>query len=651
MNHDSGGRGPGPYWTPTREQRDGSRVMMFARAHGLTSYPDLVARSQRDPDWFWAAAATDLGLEFGVPYRQVYDATAGPAGTTWFTGGRLNLAWNCVGRWAESSPDCVAVVGAGESGVTAQVTYGELWSCVRRFAAGLAERGVRAGDRVALYLPMGVEAVVASHACALLGAVQVPLFTGLAAPAIRERLVDAEVAAVVTTTEMTRKGSAVPLAATVVKALEAGAACTVVVDVRPGTVLPDDTRAVAWSVVGASEPLEQVPLHDSEHPYLLAYTSGTTGRPKGIVHATGGFLTKIAAEAAYQTDIGPTDRLVWFTDLGWLMGIWSIVGCHANGAGVVMFEGVPTTTPDQIWEVCEQTGVTVLGLSPSLVRSLSDPARTAAAGHDLSALRILASTGEAWDDESYRWFAETVGTGRLPVINFSGGTEVGACFLSCSPAHPIKLGSVGLPSLGMAVDVVDAEGVTVPVGEGELVCRQPWPGMTRGIWRDPARFAQSYWSQHPGLWTHGDVVVRDADGDWFVRGRSDDTLNVGGKRIGPAELESVILAHPGVREVAVVAVSDPLKGHTPWAFCVLADPLGPSAHVLQLELIASLRREVGPAFVPSRFLYVDRLPKTKSHKVVRRVLRAIADGDGPGDLSGLAEPGVVTRIASMVGPR
>ncbi|GAA3546854.1 AMP-binding protein [Nocardioides daeguensis] len=640
-----------PFWSPSREQRDGSRVMALARAHGVASYPELVARSQRDPDWFWTAAVEDLGLQFGTPFIEVQNNAAGPSRTTWFTGGRLNLAWNCVGRWAESSPDRVAVVAADEDGVMEHVTYADLWARVRRFAAGMAARGIGAGDRVGLCLPMGVAAVVASHACALLGAVQVPLFTGLAAPAIRERLVDAQVRAVVTVTEMRRKGSPVRLAAAVVAAMSSEEECLVIVDVRTGSELPDDERVVAWSDLDDSPALDEVPLHDSEHPYLLAYTSGTTGRPKGIVHATAGFLVKIAAEAAYQTDVGPDDRLVWFTDLGWLMGIWSIVGCHANGAGVVVFEGVPTARPDQIWSLCEQAGITVLGLSPSLVRSLPAAARKSVAEHDLGSLRILASTGEAWDDDSYRWFASVVGGGRLPVINFSGGTEVGACFLSCSPAHPIKLGSVGLPSLGMAIDVVDAEGATVPIGEGELVCRRPWPGMTRGIWRDPVRFEESYWSQHPGMWTHGDVVVRDSDGHWFVRGRSDDTLNVGGKRIGPSELESVLLVHPAVLEAAVVAVSDPLKGHTPWAFCVLADPQGPGTHVVQFELIEALRRQVGPAFVPSRFLYVNRLPKTKSHKVVRRVLRDVAEGNEPGDLSGLADPEVVARIASTVASR
>lgn len=639
----------GYFWRPTEVQRSLSRVMRFAEQHGIDSYSDLVSRSQSDPGWFWAAAVEDLGIEFTRPFGSVFDSSRGPAWTTWFNGGRLNVAWNCVGRWADARADAVAVISDTEEGVDEVVSFGELWDRVRRFGAGLSKLGVQAGDRVALYLPMGVEAVVASHACALIGVVQVPLFSGLAAPALRERLDDAEVSAVVTVVETVRKGTPVALSSTVLQALGPSSPVPIVVAARPGSRIPDDERVVSWSAIAATTPLPVMETFDSEHPYLLAYTSGTTGRPKGIVHATAGFLVKIAAEAAYQTDIGPADRLVWFTDLGWLMGVWSIVGAHANGAGVVMCEGMPTVPASRIWKVCEDTRATVLGLSPSLVRALPAGGREAVSQHDLSALRILASTGEAWDEDSYRWYSEAVGGGRLPVINFSGGTEVGACFLSCSPAHPIKLGSVGLPSLGMDVDVVDDQGCSVAVGRGELVCRSPWPGMTRGIWRDPERFERSYWTQHPGSWTHGDTVDRDADGEWFVRGRSDDTLNIAGKRIGPAELESVILAHPAVLEAAVVAVNDPVKGQAPWAFCVLADPRGAGSHTIQFELVEALRRNVGKAFVPTRFLYVERLPKTRSQKIVRRVLRSIAEGDDPGDLSGLIEPDAVRRIALAVG--
>ena len=639
-------------WRPTPELAAQTRVMKFARAHGIDDFWELVGRSADEPEWFWDAVVRHLGIEFSDPYEQVLDASGGPEWPKWFVGGRLNAGWNCVGRWARSTPDAVAVSAETEDGMRTTLTYLELWREVCRLANGLASIGVEPGDRVALLLPMLTDGVVASHACALLGAVQVPLFSGFAANAIAARLVDGEVKVVVTTDGSLRRGQVHRLKETVDAALaDAPSVQSVVVrqrfDTSSASSFTSD-RDISWEDLIAGQPDErEAEQFDSEHPFCLVYTSGTTGRPKGVVHATAGLLVKIGEEAAFQTDVNAGDRLYWVTDLGWMIAMGMMVGAGVNGATVVACEGLATVPPDRLWGQCERHGVTILGVSPTLVRLLMPHGEEPVRKHDLSALRILASSGEPWNPEPYRWFSSVVGDERLPIINISGGTEVGTCFLSPSAAIPIKECSVGAPSLGMDVDVVDPDGNSIRNEIGELICRRPWPAMTRGIWRDPERYLEAYWSQYPGVWTHGDLAMVDEDGYWFLFGRSDDTLNVAGKRVGPAELESVLVGHPQVVEAGVVGIPDELKGEVPWAFCVLVPGTEPTD-----ELAEDLRRlvgaELGRSYEPQRIVFVPALPKTRSAKIVRRSIRALVLGTDPGDLSALEDPGVLPAIEASI---
>lgn len=634
-------------WRPTPEVARATRVMRFAHAHGLDDYGSLVQRSIDDTEWFWDAAVHDLGIEFAHPYESVMDSSHGPEWTTWFVGGKLNVAWNCVGRWARDTPQAAAVSAESEDGTVQILSYSELWREVCRVANGLSSLGIEPGDRVGLYLPMLAEAVVASHACALVGAVQVPLFSGLAANAIAARLIDGEVKAVVTADVAFRRGQTVPLKEILDSAVaECPSVERVVVNCRldgSRDMLKRD-RDVSWDELVEGQPDERSPTPlDSEHPYYLGYTSGTTGRPKGVVHATAGLLVKVAAEAAFQTDVGQGDHLYWVTDLGWMIATGMILGAGANGATVVACEGLVTSPPDRLWAQCERHDVSILGVSPTLVRMLMAHGEEPVKRHDLSRLRILASSGEPWNPEPYRWLSTVVGDGKRPIINISGGTEVGTCFLSPSAAIPIKECSVGLPSLGMAIDVVDPDGTPVRGEIGELICRKPWPAMTRGIWRDPERYLDAYWGQFPGVWTHGDLAMVDEDGYWFLFGRSDDTLNVAGKRVGPAELESVLVGHPAVVEAAVVGIPDDVKGEVPWAFCVLA-PAAEPVDELAAELCRLVGAELGKSYEPKRVVFVPALPKTRSAKIVRRSVRALIVGDDPGDLSSLEDPAVLRAI-------
>jgi acetyl-CoA synthetase len=637
-------------WRPSDEVRDGSNAMRLARRLGFDDYWELVRFSAEEPDRFWPEAIADMGLEFARAWDQVCDLSRGPEWATWFVGGRLNLAWNCVHRWARGPrANAPAAVWQSEDGARSALTYAELSDAVTRFAEALAALGVEAGDRVALFLPMSPEVAIASHACAHLGAVQVPIFSGFAAPAIAARLQHSEAKVVVTADGSLRRGREVPMKELVDTALaESPSVEHVVVWRRLGGEVPMQAgRDVFWDEAVADSPGELEPLEvESEHPYLLTYTSGTTGQPKGVLHVQGGFLVSITREVAYQADARPDDIIHFVTDMGWIMGPWEVVGGMALGCTVVFAEGAPDwPAADRVWGLVERERVSILGLSPTLVRALIPHGAELVERHDLSSLRVLVTTGEPWNPEPYRWLFEHVGGGRCPIINCSGGTEVGACFLSPTPAVPIKECSLGGPALGMAMDVVDSEGRPVRGEVGELVCRRPFPGMTRGFWRDPERYLDTYWRRLPGVWVHGDWAFVDEDGFWFLHGRSDDTLNIAGKRLGPAELESAVVAHPLVAEAAAVGVPHDVKGEVAWVFCALVPGAEPSEE-LAAELQGLAAAELGKAFAPERVLFVSALPKTRSAKIVRRAVRAKALGSDPGDLSSLENPETLDEIAA-----
>jgi acetyl-CoA synthetase len=635
-------------WQPSPDVLERANVVRLMRRHGIDDYWELVQRAQDEPEWFWPAAIEDLGIEFSQPWEQVVDASRGPEWATWFVGAKLNLAWNCVHRWAQQpeSADRLAAVWQAEDGSRAALTHAELSREVTVLAEGLRDLGVGPGDAVATFLPMSPQVAVASHACAHLGAVQVPIFSGFAAPAVAARLVDSEAKAVITADGSLRRGKPVAMKEIVDEAAQASEHLEhTVVWRRLGEDLAMGEADVFWDELVGDMPGTLEPLDvDSEHPYLLTYTSGTTGRPKGVVHVQGGFLVSIAREAAYQADLHPDDVLHFATDMGWIMGPWTVVGGGAMGCTIVYTEGAPDWPADRLWRLVESEDISVLGLSPTLVRALiphGDPAA------DLSSLRVFVTTGEPWNPDPYMWLHDRVGDTRAPIINISGGTEVGACFLTPSVAIPIKACSLGGPALGMAVDVVDSEGRPVRGEVGELVCRKPFPGMTRGFWRDPERYLETYWRRFPGVWVHGDWASIDDDGYWFLHGRSDDTLNIAGKRIGPAELESAAVAHQAVSEAAAVGIPHDVKGEVAWIFCVLTPGREPNDDVAA-EVSELVARELGRAFRPDRVVIVPALPKTRSAKIVRRAVRAKALGTDPGDLSSLENPEALEEIAKAV---
>jgi len=639
-------------WRPDAALMRASNVARFMAAEGVTDFPTLVARSIDEPEWFWDAVVRFLDLRFSKPYTRVLDTADGVPWAKWFVGGELNIASTCVDRRADdpATRDEPAVIWEGEEGTVRTLSWVELRELTDAIAHGLRARGVRKGDAVGLFLPMLPETVAAVFAVAKLGAVFLPIFSGYGADAVAIRLADAGAVALITADGFTRRGRPVAM-----KEI-ADAAVAQVDSVHTVVVVPRLRRADVPTTPGrdvtitdfvaerpgpfAAEPVE------SEHPLFVAYTSGTTGRPKGAVHVHAGFLAKIAEEVAFQMDLRAGERLFWLTDIGWIMGPWEIVGTLANGGTLLLYDGAPDhPAPDRLWSFVERHRVNVLGVSPTLIRALMAHGDGPVRAHDCSSLRVLASTGEPWNEGPWRWYFDTVGGGRCPVVNISGGTEVGACFLSPHVVAPMSPCSLGGPALGMAVDVFDEHGTYVRGRDGELVCTKPWPGMTRGLYRDPERYLATYWSRWPDVWWHGDFASVSADGQWFLHGRSDDTIKLAGKRLGPAEVETVVVAHPSVLEAAAIGVPDELKGEALWVFAVVKPGVAADDE-LRAQLVACVVDALGPSFKPAAVRFTDALPKTRSAKVLRRAIRAVVTGEAVGDLSGLEDPATLDAIAA-----
>jgi acetyl-CoA synthetase len=636
-------------WYPPKSLIENSNVKSFMDKHGIKDYAALIKRSTEDIEWFWSVAAEELKVEWFKPYDEILDVSEGVQFARWFVGGRLNVAHNALDRHAISHKrDRIAFIWVGEDGSAKKYSYRDLYIEVNKLANALKDFGVQKGDTVALLLPMLPETVISLYAVLKIGAVVVPIFSGFGSSAIATRLDASEARIILTADGTPRRGKIVNLkAAADSSTSEAKTVEKVIVHKRLGIEVPwSEGRDFWWDDMCQHQPPEcpAEPV-DSEHPALLLYTSGTTGRPKGAIISHVGALLQSSKEIYFNLDLKPEDIFMWITDIGWMMGPWQIIGVQQLCGCHLLFEGaINYPKPDRMWKIIEEFGVTHLGGSATVFRMLKSFGDELVKAHDLSSLRMMGNTGEPIDPDTWSWLLKTVGRGKCPIINLSGGTEIFGCFLLPLPIMPLKPSTLGGPGLGMDIDVFNEEGKPVKGEVGYLVCKKPAPSMTRGFWKEPERYLETYWSKWPNVWYHGDWASIDEDGFWFLHGRADDVIKIAGKRLGPAEVESIINEVPAVRESACIGLPDEIKGEVLVCFVTLKPGYEPSPE-LKNEIRSLIVKSIGKPFAPKDIIFVPDLPRNRAGKIMRRMIRAVSVGEKPGDVSILENPEILDKIA------
>ncbi|MFC7166371.1 AMP-binding protein [Halospeciosus flavus] len=656
---------------PTEEFVDSTNVQQFMDEHGIDDVAELRERTASDLEWFWDEVVDTLDIEFYEDYDTVRDDTDGPQFTDWYVGGELNVAHNTVDRHVARDSETrnkVACTWEGEGGEVRELTYHELSRQANQVANVLVERGIKEGDTVGLYMPMVPEVVSILYGIFEVGAIAVPIFSGFGTDATATRIADAECSVLFTGDGFYRRGDEVTLKEQADAAIEqAGHVEHTIVYERLGADIPwDDERDEWWAdaVETADDEFETRSMA-ADDPCMLLYSSGTTGKPKGIVHTHAGTVVQPTKEIYFNFDHKPSDRFFWVSDIGWMMGPWTLVGNHALGGTVFMYEGAPDyPEPDRFWRMIDRHDITTFGVSPTAIRALrkhgsrrtgsDEPSESDGPGddewvedHDLSSLRLLGSTGEPWDPESWKWFYEEVGGGEAPIINISGGTEIVGCFLAPLPNEPLKPCTLGGPGLGMDVDIVNSQGESVADEHerGFLVARSSCPSMTKSLWSGDERYLEEYWStfEDPPMWDHGDWAQKDEDGFWFLHGRADDAINVAGRKVGPAEVEGALIDHEAVNQAAAVGVPDDTTGEAVVAYVILEEGYDVS-DALREELREQVGAELGKPFKSREVLFVDEFPKTQSGKIVRRAIEGAYTGEELGDTSSIENPEAIDRL-------
>jgi acetyl-CoA synthetase len=634
-------------WHPSPETIADANLTRFIAACGVADHDALLRLSIDEPERFYRALLAHIDYRFTVPFRQAIDASAGIERTRWCIGGKTNVILNCLDKWKGTpTANKVALTWLGENGERLARTYAELEQEASKLAAGLRRLGIGQGDVVAIYLPNVPEAVTALLAIPKIGAIVLPLFSGFGPEAVAARLNDAGAKAVITVDGSWRRGRIVAAKPVIDRVRAMVPSLAHVIVCHRAEVAADWTPGVDhhWHelMAGASADGATASV-DADSPFLLVYTSGTTGKPKGVVHTHCGFPVKTVLDLGICMDFRASDRILWMSDMGWLVGPILVYGTTLMGGTMVLAEGTPDyPRSDRLWQIVAEERVSYLGLAPTIARTfMSDPSFDAGR-YDLQSLRIFVSTGEAWTPDAWHWLFAVIGKRRLPIINFSGGTEMGG-ILTSLVTHPIKPGSFTRPVPGTDAAVFDEAGNEAAPGEvGELVMRRAPIGLTQGLWHDDKRYLESYWSTWPSVWHHGDFAVKDEDGFYYIHGRSDDTLKIAGKRTGPSEIEGLVLSTGLVKEVAAIGVPDPVKGTAIVCVCVpreAADRAG-AVDVISAAVVTGL----GAAFRPKEVVLCADLPKTRNMKIMRRVVRASLLGHDPGDLSSLVNPEAVEAL-------
>jgi len=639
-------------WQPTPQQIEHANLTTFMRAYDIRDFDELMQRSVSDVGWFTDAVLKTLGIQFYTPYSKVVDLSEGIQFPKWCVDGKMNIVHNCVDKWAMDAEwrNKPAIIFEGEEGTTRTLTYEDLNKEVNKAANALKSLGLGKGDAVGIFMPMTPEIVIALLAIAKIGGIILPLFSGYGAGAIASRLLDADAKAIFAADGSFRRGKTVEMKSVADEAAEQISSLKhMIVLKRTGQDIKMKAGRDHWwhELVNSQRDVCETEQTFAEDPLMVIYTSGTTGKPKGALHTHCGFPVKAAQDMAFGTDVHPGDVMYWMTDMGWMMGPWLVFGSLLLGATMFLYDGAPDfPSPSRLWELAEKHRINQMGVSPTLIRSLIPHGEDQFRKHDLSALKCFGSTGEPWNPVPWMWLFEKVGGGRIPIINYSGGTEISGGIVMGNPILPLKPCAFSAPCPGMDADVVDENGKSVRNAVGELVIKAPWIGMTRGFWKDKQRYLDTYWSRWENVWVHGDFAAIDNDGLWYILGRSDDTIKIAGKRLGPAEVESILVRHDSVIEAAAIGVPHEVKGSELVIFVVTSPGVERSA-ALRQELHEMVVAEMGKPLAPKTILFVDDLPKTRNAKVMRRMIRAAYLGLELGDTSSLVNPAAVDEIRKV----
>ena len=635
-------------WKPALEHIEHANLTTFMRTHGIKDFEGLMQKSTSDVAWFTDAVLKFLDIKFYESYSKVVDLSDGIQFPKWCVDGKMNIVHNCVDKVQSSLiGEQLSVVWEGEEGATKSLTYKKLYKEVNKAANALRSLGLGKGDAIGIFMPMTPEIVTALLAVAKIGGIILPLFSGYGAGAIVSRLTDANAKALFAADGAFRRGKAVEMKSVADEAAEqVGSLKYMIVLKRTGqNINMKEERDLWWhELIDSQSDEAETEKTSAEDPLMIIYTSGTTGKPKGAVHTHCGFPVKAAQDMAFGTDVHVGDVIYWMTDMGWMMGPWQVFGSLLLGATMFLYDGAPDfPAPDRLWDLVEKHKINQMGVSPTLIRSLIPQGDVHFKKHDLSSLKCFASTGEPWNPDPWMWLFEKVGEGKRPIINYSGGTEISGGIVMGNLLLPLKPCAFSAACPGMDADVVDENGKSIRNAVGELVIKAPWIGMTRGFWNDRQRYLDTYWSRWENVWVHGDFAAIDNDGLWYILGRSDDTIKIAGKRLGPAEVESILVRHEAIVEAAAIGVPHDVKGSELIIFAVTRPGVSPTDAFRQ-ELKNMVIAEMGKALAPKAILFVSDLPKTRNAKVMRRLIRSAYLGLELGDTSSLVNPQAVDEI-------
>ncbi|HXV51287.1 MAG TPA: acetate--CoA ligase [Nitrosopumilaceae archaeon] len=635
-------------FTPTEQQIQYSNIHAFMKKHDIKTLEDLSNRAKKDLDWFWSKVDEDIGIVWHKKYHSVHDFSAGYAWSKWFVGGKTNIIISSVEKFSKKSPEKIAYYFISEDCTKTQITYKELEDDINKLANGLKALGMTKGDVVAIYMPMIKEAIIAILACAKIGAVQTVIFSGYSSESLKIRLQDCNAKVLFVTDGFERKGKKILQKKIVDVAIQGTSIKKIIVTKYKG----DDDFGRNDLVTYYDELVSNQPstcnteVMNSEDPLFILYTSGTTGKPKGVIHSHGGFSVFAGHQASYLIDTHPDDVLLWPADIGWITGlVWNVYGLLEIGATAVIYDGaIDWPNYDRLWQIIEEYKVTIFGVSPTAVRMFKKN-NVVLQKFDLKSIRIMPTTGEPIDEESWMWLFEKVGNKKVPIMNLAGGTEIGGAMLSVFPGMKLKPTTVGVPCPGMTLDVFDDNGKSIQNKKGYLVVKAPWPAMTKGLLNDNERYLQTYWSRFENVWFHGDYVLVDNDGLWYMHGRVDDVINVAGHRLSTAEIEQTAISNNNIAEAASISIPDEITGESIVLFIVLENKL--QNQNIENEISEYIVEKIGKLAKPKRVFTISDLPKTRTGKIMRRLLKAKLLGESLGDLSSLENPYVLDEVSKI----